>query len=99
VGLLSTAAYGQRVTSAAETARSRWILAAVSMALFCVHIDYFAMNLAAADGFRAEQLCDGSAVGDQRLHARAGCLHGCSSAPGPAARRGPNTKVAPTLSG
>jgi len=26
--------------------RSRWILAAVSMALFCVQIDYFAMNLA-----------------------------------------------------
>jgi EmrB/QacA subfamily drug resistance transporter len=34
------------VTSAAETVRSRWILAAVSMALFCVQIDYFAMNLA-----------------------------------------------------
>jgi len=26
--------------------RYRWILAAVSMALFCVQIDYFAMNLA-----------------------------------------------------
>lgn len=26
--------------------RNRWILAAVSMALFCVQIDYFAMNLA-----------------------------------------------------
>ncbi|MGH3675746.1 MAG: MFS transporter [Mycobacterium sp.] len=26
--------------------RSRWVLAAVSMALFCVQIDYFAMNLA-----------------------------------------------------
>lgn len=26
--------------------RSRWILAAVSTALFCVQIDYFAMNLA-----------------------------------------------------
>jgi len=34
------------VTSAAETVRSRWILASVSMALFCVQIDYFAMNLA-----------------------------------------------------
>ena len=28
------------------TVRSRWILAAVSTALFCVQIDYFAMNLA-----------------------------------------------------
>jgi len=26
--------------------RSRWILSAVSTALFCVQIDYFAMNLA-----------------------------------------------------
>ena len=34
------------MTSASETVRSRWILAAVSMALFCVQIDYFAMNLA-----------------------------------------------------
>jgi MFS family permease len=34
------------MTSAAETVRSRWVLAAVSMALFCVQIDYFAMNLA-----------------------------------------------------
>ncbi len=29
-----------------EPVRQRWILAAVSMALFCVQIDYFAMNLA-----------------------------------------------------
>jgi len=29
-----------------EALRSRWILAAVSTALFCVQIDYFAMNLA-----------------------------------------------------
>src|SRR3954467_1368968 len=29
-----------------ESDRSRWILAAVSTALFCVQIDYFAMNLA-----------------------------------------------------
>src|SRR6185369_6558578 len=29
-----------------EPVRSRWILAAVSTALFCVQIDYFAMNLA-----------------------------------------------------
>ena len=28
------------------TVRSRWILAAVSTALFCVQLDYFAMNLA-----------------------------------------------------
>ncbi len=28
------------------SSRSRWVLAAVSMALFCVQIDYFAMNLA-----------------------------------------------------
>ena len=32
--------------SAADHVRSRWILAAVSTALFCVQIDYFAMNLA-----------------------------------------------------
>jgi MFS family permease len=32
--------------SAADQVRSRWILAAVSTALFCVQIDYFAMNLA-----------------------------------------------------
>ncbi len=31
---------------AAEFTRSRGILAAVSMALFCVQIDYFAMNFA-----------------------------------------------------
>jgi len=29
-----------------EPVRQRWILAAVSIALFCVQIDYFAMNLA-----------------------------------------------------
>jgi EmrB/QacA subfamily drug resistance transporter len=34
------------VTATKETVRNRWILAAVSMALFCVQIDYFAMNLA-----------------------------------------------------
>jgi EmrB/QacA subfamily drug resistance transporter len=34
------------VNPAAEFTRSRGILAAVSMALFCVQIDYFAMNLA-----------------------------------------------------
>ena len=34
------------MTSAQEAVKSRWILAAVSMALFCVQIDYFAMNLA-----------------------------------------------------
>ena len=34
------------MTSAAGLVRSRWILAAVSTALFCVQIDYFAMNLA-----------------------------------------------------
>ena len=34
------------VTTANGTVRSRWILAAVSTALFCVQIDYFAMNLA-----------------------------------------------------
>ena len=33
------------MTSPAEEVRSRWILAAVSTALFCVQIDYFAMNL------------------------------------------------------
>ncbi|MCV7281867.1 MFS transporter [Mycolicibacterium flavescens] len=33
------------MTSEADT-RSRWILAAVALALFCVQIDYFAMNLA-----------------------------------------------------
>jgi MFS family permease len=34
------------VTPATEAVKSRWVLAAVSMALFCVQIDYFAMNLA-----------------------------------------------------
>jgi EmrB/QacA subfamily drug resistance transporter len=34
------------VTTTKEPVRFRWILAAVSMALFCVQIDYFAMNLA-----------------------------------------------------
>jgi EmrB/QacA subfamily drug resistance transporter len=34
------------VTSAGEAVKFRWILAAVSMALFCVQIDYFAVNLA-----------------------------------------------------
>jgi EmrB/QacA subfamily drug resistance transporter len=34
------------VTASEEPVRFRWILAAVSMALFCVQIDYFAMNLA-----------------------------------------------------
>jgi EmrB/QacA subfamily drug resistance transporter len=34
------------VSSPVGAPRSRWILAAVSTALFCVQIDYFAMNLA-----------------------------------------------------
>jgi EmrB/QacA subfamily drug resistance transporter len=34
------------VTATEEPVRFRWILAAVSMALFCVQIDYFAVNLA-----------------------------------------------------
>jgi EmrB/QacA subfamily drug resistance transporter len=34
------------VTATEEPVRFRWILASVSMALFCVQIDYFAMNLA-----------------------------------------------------
>ena len=34
------------MTSATEVVKSKWILAAVSMALFCVQIDYFAMSLA-----------------------------------------------------
>ena len=34
------------MTASGEALRFRWILAAVSMALFCVQIDYFAMNLA-----------------------------------------------------
>ena len=38
--------YRRRVASETGTVRSRWILAAVSTALFCVQIDYFAMNLA-----------------------------------------------------
>lgn len=33
------------MTSPSDEVRSRWILAAVSTALFCVQIDYFAMNL------------------------------------------------------
>ena len=38
--------YRRRVSSANGSVRSRWILTAVSTALFCVQIDYFAMNLA-----------------------------------------------------
>lgn len=38
--------YRQRVTSPSGAARSGWILVAVSTALFCVQLDYFAMNLA-----------------------------------------------------
>ena len=34
------------MTSARESVRQRWTLAAVSTALFCVQLDYFAMNLA-----------------------------------------------------
>jgi EmrB/QacA subfamily drug resistance transporter len=34
------------MTATAKTTRGRWLVAAVSMALFCVQIDYFAMNLA-----------------------------------------------------
>lgn len=34
------------VTTGATTVRNRWILVAVSTALFCVQLDYFAMNLA-----------------------------------------------------
>ena len=34
------------MTSANSALRSRWNLVAVSTALFCVQIDYFAMNLA-----------------------------------------------------
>jgi MFS family permease len=34
------------VPPATEAVKFRWILAAVSMALFCVQIDYFAVNLA-----------------------------------------------------
>jgi hypothetical protein len=36
----------RRAVASAQSVRSQWILAAVSMALFCVQIDYFAMNLA-----------------------------------------------------
>ncbi|HZQ31494.1 MAG TPA: MFS transporter [Mycobacterium sp.] len=39
-------AYVQAVTSPPASVRSRWTLVAVSAALFCVQIDYFAMNLA-----------------------------------------------------
>jgi MFS family permease len=39
-------AYRRRVTSPQPSSRSRWTLVAVSTALFCVQIDYFAMNLA-----------------------------------------------------
>jgi len=38
--------YCRDVTSASDRTQSRWILTAVSTALFCVQIDYFAMNLA-----------------------------------------------------
>lgn len=38
--------YRRRVSSPGGAVASRWILAAVSTALFCVQIDYFAMNLA-----------------------------------------------------
>jgi len=34
------------VTSATEAVKLRWLLVAVSMALFCAQIDYFAVNLA-----------------------------------------------------
>ena len=34
------------MTATEEPVRLRWVLAAVSVALFCVQIDYFAMNLA-----------------------------------------------------
>jgi MFS family permease len=45
-GIVGCEPYRRRVTSAAGLVRSRWILAAVSTALFCVQIDYFAMTLA-----------------------------------------------------
>lgn len=38
--------YRHDVTSPSRPVRSGWVLAAVSLALFCVQIDYFAMNLA-----------------------------------------------------
>ena len=34
------------MTATEEPVRLRWVLAAVSVALFCVQIDYFAVNLA-----------------------------------------------------
>lgn len=40
-----TSTYGYPVTTATAS-RDRWILAAVSTALFCVQLDYFAVNLA-----------------------------------------------------
>jgi hypothetical protein len=56
------------MASAAEPVRFRWVLAAVSMALCCVQIDYFAIeSRIAADGSRAEQHPNRPAVGDQRL--------------------------------
>jgi EmrB/QacA subfamily drug resistance transporter len=45
-GVSGCGPYRRRVTSASGTVRSRWVLAAVSTALFCVQIDYFAINLA-----------------------------------------------------
>jgi MFS family permease len=38
--------YRRAVKSTARPIHPRWILAAISTALFCVQIDYFAMNLA-----------------------------------------------------
>lgn len=38
--------YRQAVTSEGHRIHPRWIIAAISTALFCVQIDYFAMNLA-----------------------------------------------------
>lgn len=65
------------MTPASEAVKFRWILAAVSMALFCVQIDYFAVNLALpADGFRIEQHSLRPSVGDQHLHARPRRFHG-----------------------
>lgn len=34
------------MTVEAKPAQAKWLMAAVSVALFCVQIDYFAMNLA-----------------------------------------------------
>ena len=45
-GLGVSASYRQPVNSPSGTIRSGCILAAVSTALFCVQIDYFAINLA-----------------------------------------------------